>query len=676
MLKKYNTLKRALIKRCELLPNVFEFSTKKFGIHEYAAIYGIEKILRRCTATKLMKSQPNYYLERLHKRLVTYAANGQVVEFNYVSEIMLRKSKSYRILALNRTNKNWFQIPIRNLRRIWRELCFISSTLSSDLRTKRVWIDKKPGDYGRPLTVPRPSWRSFSWMRMNHFEIFYKASGYLQPWQHGGRSGVGVLSCYRQLIPRLKSSNTIFEFDIKGFFDNISHESIVNRFKETIGSTTSEWIGNILKSSPMSYILPPEEKDIALQRYKTSISQRGFSVLSARSHSQMSTFLREAVRLERNPPMDLINAAMADKARNNALEPHPMITGEVSNYRKESYAKAFETGRKIDRTEMIAAAMADKARNRALELEETVYENREITLKDSYKTLMTEEKLDMRSKISDLVMTDHRQPTEEDRAKGRDNWKNLGQPGKGVPQGLGTSPFISTFLTDTYLYELGTDLKALIMYMDDGLLFAKSKAEMEKLIKRLRELLSALGLELADDKSRYAKIDGVWQGSLKFLGLRYLPETDTLMSDTRSGTQVLFPTQGNWEEIRDMAAINQLSIPYMRKVFDKLINTQAYETGLKYGFLGCMIAGSQYKEALPMEERKEEIRRGQASAWAAIEGSEGFIWKSQDLVNHTEYLTNVSSIATHRFCEFNRLGRKLFISKRNKAGKPSRKQRV
>jgi len=263
-----------------------------------------------------------------------------------------------------------------------------------------------------------------------------------------------------------------------------------------------------------------------------------------------------------------------------------------------------------------------------------------------------------------------------ERELARDAWKGLGQPGKGVPQGLGTSPFISTFLLDTYLYELGTDRKALIMYMDDGILFARSKVEMEGYIKRLKELLGALGLEIEESKSKYAKIDGVWQGSIKFLGLRYLPESDTLMSDTRSGTQVIFPAKSDWEDIRDMAALNHLSIPYMRKLFDKLINTQAYEAGLKYGFLGCLIAGSQYKEALPMEERKEEVRKGQASAWAAVEKSSGFIWKSQDLVNYTEWLTNVSSVACHRFCEFNRLGRKLFISRRNRAGKPSRKQRV
>jgi len=632
MIQKFNNLNRALIKKLELLPNVFEFSTEKYGIHEYAAIYGIEKILRRCTATKLLKSQPNFYLERQHKRLVTYAASGQIAEFNHLSEILLRKSIAFRILALNRTIKDWFQIPIRNLRRIWNELNFICSTLSSDLRTKRVWIDKKPRDYARPLTVPRPSWRGYSWMRMDHFEKFFKASGYLQPWQHGGRSGVGVLSCYRQLIPRL-SENTIFEFDIKGFFDNISHESIVKRFKETIGSTTSKWIGSILEAKPLSYILPPEESDKAYQSFKTIPDEMLYDDFGPIDSETLNVHL------------DLMRTYPAsDQWPENIGYPLP----------EDIWTPEEE--------EAIKKAYKDQEAKK---------------LKDSYKDLMESKPIfNTRSFIGSNEIVDFDNPDNHERAIGRDNWKNLGQPGQGVPQGLGTSPFISTFLTDTYLYELGTDRKALIMYMDDGILFARSKVEMEGYIKRLKELLGALGLELAMDKSRYAKIDGVWQGSLKFLGLRYLPDSDTLMSDTRSGTQVIFPAKSSWEDIRDMAALNNLSIPYMRKKFDKLINTQAYEAGLKYGFLGCLIAGSQYKDATPMEERKQEIRKGQASAWAAVEKSSGFIWKSQDLVNHTEYLTNVSSIACHRFCEFNRLGRKLFISRRNKAGKPSRKQRV
>jgi len=99
----------------------------------------------------------------------------------------------------------------------------------------------------------------------------------------------------------------------------------------------------------------------------------------------------------------------------------------------------------------------------------------------------------------------------------------------------------------------------------------------------------------------------------------------------------------------------------MRQLFDKLINTQAYETGLKYGFLGCLIAGSQYKEAMSLTQRKEEVRKGQSRSWAQVENSKGFIWKHQDLLPYPETLTNVSSIASHRFAEFNRRGYKLHI---------------
>jgi len=261
---------------------------------------------------------------------------------------------------------------------------------------------------------------------------------------------------------------------------------------------------------------------------------------------------------------------------------------------------------------------------------------------------------------------------EPNRALGRDAWKSLGQLGRGVPQGLNTSPFISTVMTDEAFHDLGL-LKAIIMYMDDGLLFAETRKELERNILLLKEGLKSLGLEMEPSKTGLVKEDGKWLKSLKFLGLRYLPEEDTLMSDTRSGTKVIFPTNANWDDIKLMAGQNQLSVPYMRKLFDKLINTQAYETGLKYGFLGCLIAGSQYKEALSMVERKEEIREGQNRAWAQIEGSKGFIWKHQDLLNYPETLTNVSSIASHRFAEFNRLGYKLHI---RRGGKVSRVTRI
>jgi hypothetical protein len=610
----FKDLNRALIKRFELLPNVFEFTTEKYSIHEYAAIYGIEKILRRTYAMKLLVSKPNRYLERQYHRLTQYAANGQTVEFNHLSEIIIRKSVSFRILALNRTISDWHIKPIRELRRIWRSLSYISRTLSSELKYKRVWIDKKPGDYARPLGVPTPAWRCYSFMWMDHIERYFKASGKLASWQHGGRSGVGVLSCYKELIPRLKESKFIYEFDIKGFFDNISHEAIIQKFKENMyyKSPTTTWITQILKAKPTKYILPPIEADLAVKAIKVKQGE--------------------------------------DKLLQSMGIP-PVIT------------------------KMTMQEIRDFPRLGMFKLKPGVFDPLDIfyrkpKVKDLYKTAMEGKPITVTTGMFGTVTIGP--ITEKDRALGRDSWKNLGQTGRGVPQGLNTSPFISTVMTDSAFYDLGL-WKAILMYMDDGLLFAATRMDLNRNIQKLKDGLKRLGLEMEPSKSGLVKEDGKWLKSLKFLGLRYLPESDTLMSDTRSGTKVEFPTHGQWDDIKRMATLNGLSVPYMRKLFDKLINTQAYETGLKYGFLGCLIAGSQYKEAKTMVERKEEISRGQSQAWAQISNSKGFIWKHQDLLRCPETLTNVSSIASHRFAEFNARGYKLHI---RRAGKVNRRQRI
>jgi len=664
MKTRFNELNRALIKRLELLPNVFEFVTEKYSIHEFAAIYGIEKILRRTQAEKLLKSRPNRYLERQYKRLTQYAANNQVAEFNTLSETIIRKSVSYRILALNRTISDWHIKPIRELRRIWRSLSFISRTLSSDLKTKRVWIDKKPGDYARPLTVPTPSWRCYSFMWMDHIERFFKASGKLATWQHGGRSGVGVLSCYKQLIPRLKESKFIYEFDIKGFFDNISHESIITKFKENMytKSPTTTWVTQILKAQPESYTLPPIEQDKATLIYLEN--QKKYETIKR---------LIESVRAEYYEILDskgkIIWGSSSRVPNLRALRAwsvrYAMVMNEISY---------LESNLGVDRY------VYDGPRQLVKQLK--------ILAKIQTGNLFqfVDYPIDLMNKYSDIMKTEYvtrvkglniiaKPVLREDREKGRDKWKNLGQPGKGVPQGLNTSPFISTLMTDSVFYDLGM-WNAIIMYMDDGLLFAETRKELERNILLLTEGLKSLGLEMEPSKSGILKEEGKWLKSMKFLGLRYLPEEDTLMSDTRSGTQVKFPAHSTWDDIKLMSAENNLSTPYMRKKFDKLINTQAYEAGLKYGFLGCLIAGSQYKEAMSMVERKEEISQGQSRAWNKITESKGYVWKHQDLMNFPETLTNVSSIASHRFAEANRLGYKLHIRKGGKVRNNSRMQRA
>lgn len=593
---KLNELNRALIKRFELLPNVSDFYTEKYGIHEYAAIYGIEKILRRTYAEKLVAGGPNRYLYRQYQRLSYYAQKGELEKFNFLSSVILKKSISFRILALNRVMKDWFIMKIRDLRRIWRSLSYIARTESADLRFKRVWIDKKPGDYARPLGVPTPAWRIYSFMRLDHMERYLKGQKYLESWQHGGRSGKGVLSCYKDLIPKLKTANTIYEFDIKGFFDNISHSQIVQVFERSLGPKISGWVEKILKARPMDYKLPP------VQNYRENF-------LAAYNNYERST------------------------SNWSGQTVYWTILKATEEYPEETLAKLSE--------ECKGMFMWNPPR---------------IVNGKTYYTIV-------RSDLPKVAL-----------GEARDFFHNLSKPGKGVPQGLGTSPFVSTLMTDVVLHELGNQGN-LIMYMDDGILFSGSKQGMEKVVAKLKEKLSILGLEIAPEKSKYVKEDGQWTNSLRFLGLRYLPGEDTITSETRSGTSIKFPVKGEWPDIKDLMNANGINnVSGMRKKFDRLINTQSYEAGLKHGFLGCLIAGSQYKDALTLTERKEKVREGQAASWASINASQGFIWKFQDLFNHTECLTNISSIACERFARFHRKDLKFYIP-RNSIRR-NRKERV
>lgn len=614
-----NNLPRALVKRIRTLPNVSEFYTAKYGVHEYALIYGIEKILRTLKFVKLTgknsNNRSNKYLEKQFNRLTKYAAEGRINEYNQLMDRILERSIAFRVLGLSKKIKYWHIMTPHKLRRIWWRLSKICETGSSELRFNRVWIDKKPGDYARPLGVPSFEWRAYSWMRLEMIERFLKARGFLATWQHGGRSGVGVKSCYEALIPKMLSENSIMEFDIKGFFDNISHEKIIKTFENNMGKRMKDWISNILSSKPIKYKLPPIEKDLAVENTHRI----------ALDYHEDDLFL------------------YPEEIRQDIEDVEP----ERTKYEKlieqiGEYGASFEP------------TMWDILDEEDLEI---MSRNRKA---EEYKGAIEGEKIYLERIPYSIRPLELGVYTEREREIGRDSWKNLGQEGKGVPQGLGTSPLLSTYMTDTYLYELGRRGN-LLMYMDDGILFAENSKRLEEVRKELEECLANLGLEIEPKKTKILKLDNKWVEDLKFLGLKYLYKENTLMSETRSGTKVKFPVTQGWDDIVRMAAINNLSVPYMRKKYDRLINTQAFETGLKYGFLGCLIAGSQYKDALPMWQRKSEIRAGQDKAWTHIsESTEGFIWKSQDLDSHLETLTNISSIATCRMMKL-RNRRKNFL---------------
>lgn len=610
MTEKFNKISRDLVKKIEVLPNVSEIRTIKHGFDEFAILFGIKKVVRSKYWQSFEEGKaPNEYIRKQMRRLTVYANEGNIAKYNFMCQVLLKHSISYRLLAYNRVQPKWYLLSLGKLKGQWRELTHICRTNDGNVKFKRQWIDKKPGDAARPLGVPTVAWRAYSYMRMDLLERWFKAQGKLAPWQHGGRSGVGVLSAWKALIPKITKSKYIFEFDLKGFFDNVSHEKILEIIKP-MGSSWGSWIQKMLISQPASYGLPEKqpyrEMFDASREYQTHFNRFG------------KTLYWQVVKSEsQKESEELWRRYEEDDKKYGEFPTRPMVING-----KEYF---------IIRTDTLSQASLGRA---------------------------------------------------------RDNWHNLNQPGKGVPQGLGSSPFLSTLLTDRYLSDLSENI---IMYMDDGILFANSAEEMRSLKMKLLKGLNEMRISIAPEKSFDVRIEGQWLSELKFLGLVYDSETNTMRSKTRAGTELRFPLLNSWKEIQKVApGINDMmSESYWKVKLNKLVNHTAHEAALAHGFLGAMISESMIPITEEEYSRRYEIARtkiltGQGKAADEIRASatdKCFIWKFQDLwpidslqVQVTDpleiNLTAMSSIACIKFLKATKRDPLAFL--RTKAAKSSR----
>jgi len=623
-------------KRMSLIPNVSKFEVIPTRYSLIALLFGVPKVHNEFKATKLIKSdKANRYLKRQYSRLSNYARRGQLKEYLFLASVLIRKSEVFKVCALNRTLRCWYLFDLSKLDRIWRRLQHISRTMSFDLRSKRVWIDKKAGDYARPLGVPSEEWRIYSWMQLEVIERWLYERDMLKPWQHGGRSGRGVKTCITEFIQKINLYDYIYEFDIKGFYDNISQEKITEKIDEIFGANKAGWINKLFAIKPLKYIMPPIEEDKALQRMG----------MGTRLYAD-KTYRREVTKFQRRYTLEELEGMPAGSE--NIGEYVTSYTSEPIDYMTVTYTCKTE-----DLWDLIEHCKSELVRMKPGYIYDVFIEPRsgEIVEHSTGTQPFIEGYISrMLDKGSWLNMVEPGKPGERETA--RDQWKGLGQPGKGVPQGLGISPLISTFMTDIHFSAVRGEM---LMYMDDGLIFSKTKEGINEALSDVKENLAKLGLELAESKSKLVKEAGEWITGCRFLGLYLDGQKRTMTSMTRSGT------------VKPLKSVLPMNQEYAMKVAEAVGETVSnvwqtyrsckeltnYEAGVAYNFLGYLIADAQYKGGLTREEMKFKVQQGKAEKWRIIqECKKAFIWNitrqgpSKGVV---PILQTISSVACEQF---------------------------
>jgi len=101
----------------------------------------------------------------------------------------------------------------------------------------------------RPLGVPTAAWRVVLHMWNGFLTIFLEDE--LKQFNHAYMPNVGTLSAIKEFITKVRHHKYIYEFDIKGFFNNVSIFRVIQQLRDRgMSESMISILYNMLKSAP------------------------------------------------------------------------------------------------------------------------------------------------------------------------------------------------------------------------------------------------------------------------------------------------------------------------------------------------------------------------------------------------------------------------------------------
>jgi len=582
----------------------------------------------------------NAYLNHQMDRLRKYAKAGEFEKFDFLASKLLKNSRVFLVYALNHVFEKWDGMRTTKAIKLIDKVCKLTREESSRLNYNRVWIDKKPGDFGRPLGVPEAEDRIYGHMMTRIMEAYLCGTDQYTSNQHGGVPGRGVLTFITELAKKLKTAHRVFEFDIKGYFDHIKHESILEMFKSQV---ILKYLKGALTSSPNKYKLPPRNKDEALNKYNKI---RGFSEGLAASQMVMMEEMQIHLEFYKNAIENVEKSVslLSDEDKlvirewystnNTFLEDHQIFTYDnlvegyvdLLNLELENHLEMFAAERDKLEKEYRETYWAHHTAD--------LYQHNLKTLALVYKTLMEtrEEIKAIREDIFPFNSLHLEDPSEDSRAEGRDSWKELNLKEQGVPQGSSFGPVVASVLLGKQFPENA------LLYMDDGLIFMNNQAEqLHDWFYEINTKIKGIGCELAPEKSRTLRTLDLMTQGLKIVGTRWTQTRTffnyTVSSETRKGSKKKFfpEIKENYLQILADLYSKGLITPSKYKVVrwylkgDQLMKVREstlFSIAEKIGILGNILSNA-FSPSVTLEEMREQIEYGIFKANLKIQSSEG-----------------------------------------------------
>lgn len=199
-------------------PNVKDFRVEVSGWDELFMQYGIRRREEpgRLVFNKYKNKPVNRFVE--HQILRMNKADDRT--YWIIADHLMKRSNVWFLLSVKHIFKRWHrELPFDMLLRWRKQYRELAHKEFKDIDFRRVYQKKKNGKW-RPLGVPRPVWRIYL-HTLNQF-LVKRLESRISNTQHGFRPGKGTLTAWKHILEHVIQAKYIFEYDYKGFFDNLS----------------------------------------------------------------------------------------------------------------------------------------------------------------------------------------------------------------------------------------------------------------------------------------------------------------------------------------------------------------------------------------------------------------------------------------------------------------------
>jgi len=209
------------------LPNVADFRI---------ILTKLDRALLRVGLIKKLPGTKIDYVPFKNKSLNRFVAH-QLIRMNnadnktywQIQKHLILRSRVFYMMFVRKIIPRWHrEMPLRGFLRLRQKYLKVAND-SFELRTwidaKRVYIKKHNGKW-RPLGVPKLEWRIF--LHGLNCALIYRLGNYVGKYQHAFRPHNGTLSAWKEIMRKVIHAKNIYEFDLKGFFDNVSLDALDN----------------------------------------------------------------------------------------------------------------------------------------------------------------------------------------------------------------------------------------------------------------------------------------------------------------------------------------------------------------------------------------------------------------------------------------------------------------